>query len=336
MDNVSLPFELRFSKDNKVFNLRSVDGSFSYDQNVNDEIMSLMEYKFLPLRRRKYYLQEFITKLDSANTVEEYERILSGYFELSNEIAQGTAMEQIALGQILWSYILDCQKKSYFNKQEIYVVMNSIKEQVDIMFPMQIHYQQLLSNLAKLQMECEDRNNIPSLETIASFDAKIKIQYENNESSFYYLIDSVEAYLNIIFYSYILSKPQVSVCQYCGKLFTPKTKKITLYCDRATSNGSTCKIVGARSKHKSVIESDPVLKKYWTEKHRIQMYCTRSKIDSYDYIDDYYNWLDLFDPKIEAYKCGEYDGEKLIKEIEDETPNLQAYSKGRNFAEEGY
>ena len=45
----------------------------------------------------------------------------------------------------------------------------------------------------------------------------------------------------------------------------------------------------------------------------------------------------MFEPKIADYKNDNYDGEKLIEEIKEQTPNYQAYSKGKDFAdEEGY
>ena len=112
---------------------------------------------------------------------------------------------------------------------------------------------------------------------------------------------------------------------------------VTLYCDRTTNEHTTCKQIGARNKHNDKIETDPVLKAYQLEKHRIEMYCLRSKQDKYDFFDDYFDWLNMFEPKIAEYKTGNYDGEKLIEEIKSQTPNFQPYSKGKDFAdEEGY
>lgn len=124
----------------------------------------------------------------------------------------------------------------------------------------------------------------------------------------------------------------MSVCQNCTKLFVPKTKKITYYCDRAANN-STCKRIGAKAKHNDKIEEDPVIKKYHMEKHRIEMYCLRGKQDKYDFFDELFDWLNKYEPKFQAYKQGEYDGDKLIAEIEEDTPNYQAYSKGEDFAD---
>lgn len=110
-----------------------------------------------------------------------------------------------------------------------------------------------------------------------------------------------------------------------------------MYCDRLADNNSTCKQIGARNKFNDKIEADPVLKAYQLEKHRIEMYCLRSKQDKYDFFDDYYDWLEMFETRIIKYKNGNYNGTKLIEEIKEQTPNFQPYSKGKNFVdEEGY
>lgn len=64
------------------------------------------------------------------------------------------------------------------------------------------------------------------------------------------------------------------------------------------------------------------------------MYCLRSKQEKYDFFDDYFDWLRMFEPKIAECKNGNYNGDKLIAEIKEQTPNYQAYSKGKDFAEE--
>lgn len=194
-----------------------------------------------------------------------------------------------------------------------------------------------LMELAIKQNTCEDRYSLPRLETIPTFGANIKVDYSDCKTNYCYIINSVTEYINILFYAFVSNNPIVSVCNNCDRLFVPKTKKLTLYCDRATDEHTTCKQIGAKSKHNDKIETDPVLKAYQLEKHRIEMYCLRSKQDKYDLFDDYFDWLRIFEPKIAEYKTGNYDVEKLIEEIKAQTPNFQPYSKGKNFAdEEGY
>jgi hypothetical protein len=194
-----------------------------------------------------------------------------------------------------------------------------------------------LTELAIKQSCCENRYDLPKLESIPCFKANIEIDYCDSKTNYHCIINNVSEYINILFYVFVSNNPIVSICQNCTQLFIPKTKKLTLYCDRVIANNSTCKRIGAKHKHNSNVELDPVLKKYQMEKHRIEMYCLRGKQDKYDFFDELFNWLDKFEPKLQAYKKGEYDGTKLIEEIEINKPNYQAYSKGKDFAnEEGY
>lgn len=98
-----------------------------------------------------------------------------------------------------------------------------------------------------------------------------------------------------------------------------------------TKNNSTCKKEGAKAKFKDNIDNDPVLKKYNSEKHRILMYCNRSKLDEYDFFYDYYDWLDMFEPKIKEYKQGDLSAYELLNQLEIEANNFVPYSKDRHY-----
>lgn len=47
-----------------------------------------------------------------------------------------------------------------------------------------------------------------------------------------YQFRSEEQYCIFLLQCFLLSKPNVAVCQYCGRYFLPKTRKRTKYCDR--------------------------------------------------------------------------------------------------------
>lgn len=188
-----------------------------------------------------------------------------------------------------------------------------------------------LMKLAIKQNCCKDRYDLPKLETIPTFDASIKVDYSDCKTN-YYIINSVTEYINILFYAFVSNNPIVSVCNNCDRLFVPKTKKLTFYCDRITNEHTTCKQIDAKNKHNDKIKSDPVLKAYQLEKHRIEMYYLRSKQDKYDSFDDYFDRLRIFKPKIAEYKNGNYDGENLIAEIKEQAQNFQPYSKDKDYS----
>lgn len=76
-----------------------------------------------------------------------------------------------------------------------------------------------------------------------------------------------------------------------------------------------------------------MLKKFNSERHRIYTYCQRAKLDEYDFFDDYYNWLDIFEPKINDYKQGKVSEDEIIALLEEESKNFIPYSKDKHDAD---
>lgn len=305
-----MSFELRIDKNKRAFTLSR--GQYEYSNSVNDEVIKIVTFNALPLRRRMYFTQEHIDY--------KYEYLK----ENINEIIELLSNQLSAVTEIISdAYKTRNIEQCYDDLYNLFFLILSDGSQ--------------LMELAISQSECEDRYVLPKLECIPTFDANIKVDYSDCKTNYCYIINSVTEYINILFYTFISNNPIISVCQNCDKLFIPKTKKITLYCDRTTNEHVTCKQIGAKNKFNDRIEADHVLKAYQLEKHRIQMYCLRSKQDKYDFFNDYYDWLDMFESKITDYKNGNYDGNKLIEEIKEQTQNFQPYSKGKDFAdEEGY
>lgn len=305
-----MSFELRIDKKKRAFTLSN--GQYEYSNIVNDEVIKIVTLDTIPLRRRMCFTQDHIDykyeylKENIKDIIKIFSCQLPAVAEIINYVYKTTDIER-------------CYDDLY---NLFYLILSNGSQ---------------LMELALLQSKCEDRYALPKLESIPTFDANIKVDYSNCKTNYCYIINSVTEYINILFYTFICNNPIVSVCQNCDKLFIPKTKKLTLYCDRTTNEHVTCKQIGARNKFNDKIESDPVLKSYQLEKHRIQMYCLRSKQDKYDFFDDYYDWIEMFEPKIIEYKNGTYDGDTLIEEIKAQTQNFQPYSKGKDFAdEEGY
>ena len=305
-----MSFELRMDKKKRAFTLSS--GQYEYSNTVNDEVIKIGSINTSSLRRRMFITRE--------NVDYKYELLK----ENINEILELISSELSAVAEII-----SAEYKS--------VDIEQCYDDLYNLFYLIMFDGSQLMELAIKQNECEDRYDLPRLETIPSFNANVEIDYSDCKTNYCYIINSVTEYINILFYAFVSNNPIVSVCNNCDRLFVPKTKKLTLYCDRAMNEHTTCKQIGARNKHNDKIETDPVLKAYQLEKHRIEMYCLRSKQDKYDFFDDYFDWLRMFEPKIADYKTGNYDGDKLIAEIKEQTPNYQPYSKGKDFAdEEGY
>ena len=302
-----MSFELRIDKNKRAFTLSN--RQYEYSNTINDEVIKIVTLNTLPLRRRLCFTLEHLDY--------KYEYLK----ENIDEIIELLSAQLPEVAEIIRDeYISGNNERCCDDLYNLFFLILSDGSQ--------------LMELAILQSECEDRYTLPKLEAIPTFDASIKVDYSDGKTNYCYIINSVTEYINILFYVFVSNNPIISVCRNCDKLFVPKTKKLTFYCDRTITKHTTCKQIGAKNKYIDKIEEDPVLKTYHLEKHRIEMYCLRSKQDKYDFFDDYYDWLNMFEPKITEYKKGNYDGTTLIEEIKAQIQNFQSYSKGKDFADE--
>lgn len=107
--------------------------------------------------------------------------------------------------------------------------------------------------------------------------------------------DNPQSYYEYLIFTFYLRDETVCECENCNRLFVPKTKKKTLYCDRVFKDGKTCKQIGPTQKYKMLAENDIVLKTFEKEKNkmykrmeRTQSFGETPKSVSYD---EYMDWL---------------------------------------------
>lgn len=77
-----------------------------------------------------------------------------------------------------------------------------------------------------------------------------------------YHFRSIKSYLHFLLMHFLASNPNIAWCHCCGRVFYPKTRKLTLYCDRVIENGKTCKQIGPKLKRKYDASIDKVLNTY--------------------------------------------------------------------------
>lgn len=107
--------------------------------------------------------------------------------------------------------------------------------------------------------------------------------------------DNPQSYYEYLIFTFYLRDETVCECENCNRLFVPKTKKKTLYCDRVFKDGKTCKQIGPTQKYRTLAENDSVLKSFEKEKNkmykrmeRTQSFGETPKSISYD---EYVDWL---------------------------------------------
>lgn len=104
-------------------------------------------------------------------------------------------------------------------------------------------------------------------EEIVSVTPPKKTMFQMTEFSYPltkgYRFDTLKDYMWFIFINTLQHDVNLSMCQYYGHFFIPKTKRKTYYCDRVrTDDGRTCKDIGPAIIKKLYAEHSVVLSEY--------------------------------------------------------------------------
>lgn len=328
---------INFSDDKKTFHAyTNPTSSFDTDMlnisdSVFDELNRFIEFDFRFISEYRKELKSIYDKvlnfdIDNTKALELFNEYINVFRNISVEIEKELPM----LSRSLNVFIDENQAIDNFAKFDFISPMDELWDELDGILILQRDLYMRFEELSQEQLNSQDRKHLPVLDDLGSFNVNVELSYSIGEMKQIYLVNSAEILYSLFTSYFFASKPNISLCQNCNRFFLPKTKKVTLYCDRVTENGLTCKKVGAISKYKNSIDIDPVLKKYNSEKHRIYMYCNRSKLDEYDFFDDYYDWLDIFEPKIKEYKAGNISADEVLNLLETESKSFVPYSKDKH------
>lgn len=135
-----------------------------------------------------------------------------------------------------------------------------------------------------------------------------------------YQFRSEEQYFIFLLQHFILSKPNVAVCQFCGRFFIPKTRKKTLYCDRIVRDKRSCKRIAPHLKRKEKIAASRVLTIFKRVKEMMEKRYDRTGDDKTPSIIDityeqYFEWLLLATDARDRYLAGELTEDEAISII---------------------
>lgn len=307
------PSKLTISDDNKLnldYFVEDKDGlhKCSYSNNIYDEIMLLLEYNFSFMSDCWSQLSKFYTKAIENNDDLAYRQ----FFVKAKKVVKEIEKYSKPVSAIIYLHVQQLEEVYHTVNND---AMQEIWYQLETAVYMQQYINSVITDLCYDELVNEDRKKVPMYKGNIEFNIQIKSCYSNSNYKNIYLINSIEDYYFAVLQAYINSNPMIAQCKYCDKYFVPKTKKATLYCDRITLNGKSCKVLGARSAFRDSIDGDPILKMYYSTKHRLQTYYSRCKLSQHSYLKEYYDWVDKFEPLVQKYKAGEYEGEKLQKEI---------------------
>lgn len=136
-----------------------------------------------------------------------------------------------------------------------------------------------------------------------------------------YRFRSLTEYYYFLLVHFIQWKPNVAMCECCGRYFIPKTKKKTLYCDRVLKDGKSCKELAPSLKHKLNAKRQKVIEEFDRAKRRMYKRYERTedtgakpsnKNLSYS---DYYAWLAQATLARDSYLAGKMTEEHALQII---------------------
>lgn len=136
-----------------------------------------------------------------------------------------------------------------------------------------------------------------------------------------YYFRSISDYYYFLLVHFISSKPNVALCECCGRYFIPATKRKTLYCDRELKGVKTCKELAPSLKHRLDAKRKKVIEEFDRAKRRMYKRYERAgdlskKPSSKDLnYSEYYEWLERAAEARDQYLAGEFSEEKALEII---------------------
>ena len=132
-----------------------------------------------------------------------------------------------------------------------------------------------------------------------------------------YQFRNEEQYYIFLLQQYLLTIPNLISCQFCGRYFTPKTRKLTKYCDRITRNSKTCKRIAPGLKKRERDAAHKVTSEFMRIKdmlfHRKDRAGEDKKSSVIDLTDgEYVQWLAAATEARDRYLAGELSEEEAM------------------------
>ena len=316
-DDTYFDVQLTFSADNKTINVFSIEYG-EYDNDLFDELNRFVEYDFGIIYKYKPQLDKIYNTILNSNGLSDDLLEYDNFINICVAIANSFEEDMPGLYITLRTLLEDKDSLTDHIGIDLVQAMEDIWFELDNITIMQRDLKALFCGLSEDQRNNTDRNKIPFSPHYSGIVTEMFLSYRDGKFEYTVLCNTPIKLIVPLIIFYFSSQPLIAECQYCGRFFTPKSKKLTLYCDRMSEDGKSCKVMGARAKHKNKTNSDPILKEFYREKHRRYMACERSKL-AFDYdgqtMDKYYYWLDEVNKLIEKYKKGEVSGEEVLKAI---------------------
>lgn len=246
------------------------------DTTIEDELISTLEIDTSTYVTMVDYIEDLTELPDGERYGEIYEDQVEKVVNKALETAEEIKINDVIMGQLLKASILNV-----FSEPDDGTAMYWLNIMNNVVYAMKepLYFRAEMYRFLKENSECDDIDKWFEKCIFADTDlfsrsyelkyAKKDLKGLKPELIKMYFFQSYAEYYSFLLINFAQMKKKVRICQCCGKFFIPKTKRITLYCDRAILlNGRTCKQVAPKLMQKYLKSKDAVLEEYERAKNR--------------------------------------------------------------------
>lgn len=246
------------------------------DSTIEDELISSLEIDTSTYETMVEYIEDLTELPDGERYGEIHEDQVKKVVNKALETAEEIKINDIIMGQLLKASVLNV-----FSEPDDGTAMYWLNIMNKVVYAMKepLYFRAEMYRFLKENSECDDIDEWFEQYVFADtdlFSKSYELKYAKKvlnglkpELIKMYFFQSYAEYYSFLLINFAQMKKKVRVCQCCGKFFIPKTKRITLYCDRAILlNGRTCKQVAPKLMQKYLQSNDAVLDEYERAKNR--------------------------------------------------------------------
>ena len=289
---------------------------------VVDEIIEFSEMNFQQYAAGLKELEQLSIKVQGSDALDTYRTADPNVFDelvrAAYSLADRLYKSKPQLGVLTKTLLDSTIRKDDGSAWYIYETKTAIENRLLQIMMLQLMAENVLEDMQQgndldFEGEYPDLRQVEAIQ-ILTFEEKITAQYLFRFPINYYLF---------LLAHFVAVKPNLALCEYCGRYSIPKTKKKTLYCDRVIVDGKTCKDMGPARKHREKAAGNKVIAEYNRARRRMYKRAERagdrSKAPSeIDIFSKYHAWLDSARAARDAFLRGEITEEAALEIIKRE------------------
>lgn len=246
------------------------------DSTIEDELISALEIDTSTYEMMVEYIEDLTELPDGERYGEIYEAQVENVVNKALETAEEIKINDIIMGQLLKASVLNVVSEPDDGTAMYWL---NIMNKVVYVMKDPLYFRSEMYRFLKENSECNNLDNWFEECVFADtdlFSRSYELKYAKKDLKGFkpelikmYFFQSYAEYYSFLIINFAQMKKKVRICQCCGKFFIPKTKRITMYCDRAIlSNGRTCKQVAPKLVQKYLKSNDAILDEYERVKNR--------------------------------------------------------------------